>query len=176
MDQSAEAKENNGRFIRRILRPRPIAILLAVAVAVCAGIVFVESHRVDSAPDAKNPKCSTAVDHSPEKVGSESRDWVIGQGVASWGDGSTILRCGVGELEPTINLCISVDGVDWVLDEEKLKETGVSVLTTYGRSPAVQVTYSGGREDVGGVLVDLKKSVAGIPQKRNCIGYGETLD
>jgi hypothetical protein len=78
-------------------------------------------------------------------------------------------------LEPTVNLCVTVDGVDWVLDEEKLKETGESVLTTYGRSPAVQVTYSGEREEVGGILVDLNKSVAWIPQKRKCISLGDTL-
>lgn len=175
MDHSTAPKESHGRFARKILRPRRIATVLAAAAIVSSGLLFVDSRRIDSGPNAEDPKCSKVVDHSPGEVASGSRDWAIGQGVASWGDGSTILRCGIDELEPTVNLCISVDGVDWVLDEGRLKETGISVLTTYGRSPAVEVTYSGGREEVGGVLVELKKSVNGIPQNRKCVGYGETL-
>lgn len=175
MNDSAEVEEGRGRSTRGIFRPWRIAIALAAVAVISSGFLFVNSRTIDSAPHAKDPKCSKAVDRSPEKVASESRDWVLGEGVASWGDGSTVLRCGVDELEPTVNLCLTVDGVDWVLDEKKLRETGVSTLTTYGRSPAVQVTYSGGREEVGGVLVDLKKSVAAIPQKRKCIGYGEML-
>ncbi|SBT95151.1 Protein of unknown function [Streptomyces sp. DI166] len=175
MDHSAEVEESHGRSWRGVLRPRWIVSFVAVAAVISSGLLFVDSLRVESGPKAGDPKCSDVVDRSPDKVGSEDRDWVIGKGVASWGDRSTVLRCGVEELQPTVNLCVSADGVDWVLDEKRLKETGVSVLTTYGRSPAVEVTYSGSREEVGGVLVELNESVAGIPQKRKCLGYDDAL-
>ncbi|WP_432054742.1 DUF3515 family protein [Streptomyces sp. bgisy022] len=149
--------------------------LLAAGAVIFSVLLFVESRRIDSGPDAEDFACSRVVDRSPDEVASEARDWVTGEGVASWGGGSTVLCCGVDELQPTINLCISSDGVDWVLDERRLKETGVSVLTTYGPSPAVEVAYSGGREEVGGLLVELKESVIEIPQDSKCIGYGDTL-
>ncbi|MCW8384482.1 DUF3515 family protein [Streptomyces justiciae] len=175
MEPDAETSGTAGRLGRAILRHKWIATLIATSAVAVPAFFFVNSHRIDSAPDAGNSKCSKVVDRSPDEVASEPRDWAIGEGVASWGDRSTILRCGVDELAPTINLCVSIDGVDWVLDEKKLHATGVSVLTTYGRSPAIQITYSGNREDVGGILVELKDSVDWIKQKRKCVGYDDTF-
>ncbi len=106
---------------------------------------------------------------APEHIPGHSRDWVIGEGVATWGGRTAVLRCGVEELGPNINICITADGVDWVLDETRLRRDGVSVLRTYGRSPAVEVAYTGPREDVGGILSSLASAVRRIPQTSACL-------
>ncbi|MEV5983596.1 DUF3515 family protein [Streptomyces sp. NPDC052051] len=138
-----------------------------------SGYVFVDAHRIDSAPFAGDAKCDTVLDRLPEEVLSNSRDWVIGEGTAAWGGRKLTLRCGVPELDPTTDLCVSADGVDWVLDEATLKETGKSVLTTYGRSPAIEVTYSGRRENAGDVLTSLTSSVDWIPQRSRCLDLND---
>ncbi|MFE0633179.1 DUF3515 family protein [Streptomyces sp. NPDC058864] len=176
MDQETETVDNRARRLHSILTRKQIAILAAVPAIFISAILFINSHKVHSdGPRAGSAECSDIVDRSPDTVDSESRDWVIGNGVASWGNSTTVLRCGVNETGPTVDLCISVDGVDWVLDEKHLNATGVSILTAYGRSPEVQITYSGPRENVGGVLVDIGDSVSRIKQERKCIGYGEGL-
>jgi hypothetical protein len=175
MDRDTEIATTHDRLGHGIIKRKRTVISLAAVITVAAALLFVNSHRIDSAPGAENPKCSEVIDRSPDRVAAESRDWAIGRGVASWGDRTTVLRCGVAEAAPTVDLCVTVDGVDWVLDEKQLHATGVSVLTTYGRTPAIQVTYSGARENVGGVLVQLQDSVAWIKQKRKCIDYADTL-
>ncbi|WP_420036284.1 DUF3515 family protein [Streptomyces sp. cg28] len=160
--------------LRRLKRWQWGLIGMSVALAVVAYFV-VDAHRISSAPFSNDAWCGKVVDRAPEKIFSDSRDWVIGDGVASWGKQHLTLRCGVEELEPTVNLCVNADGVDWVLDEEKLKIDGVSSLTTYGRSPAVELTYSGPKEDVGGILSSLKSTVVGIPQHSKCLGEGDSF-
>ncbi len=146
----------------------PISAAIVVA-AVGATFLVVRDHRIEPAAKAGNAKCAEVVSRAPEDIPGNSRDRVIGEGVASWGGKTAVLRCGVDELPPNANLCITADGVDWVLNEARLQSDGVSVLRTYGRSPAVEVTYSGPREDVGGVLASLVSTVEWIPQTRSCI-------
>ncbi|MFC8067487.1 DUF3515 family protein [Streptomyces sp. NPDC057293] len=168
----------------RIDNPLPVAlrrkpatrtwIWLAVAVvAVTGGLFYVDGHRVSAAPHADDAKCDKVVSRLPDGIPGASRDWALGDGVASWGGQKAVFRCGAEELQPNINLCVTVDGVDWVLDEDRLKRDGVSVLRTYGRSPAVEFTYDGPREEVGGILTALDPAVRWIPQQRKCIGLDD---
>lgn len=170
-----EARAPRRRGLRRLRGPVGVAVAAALVAAVVAVVVAVDSRRIDSAPRGGEAECATVVDRLPERAGSRDRDWALGDGVASWGDRALVLRCGVDELRPTVNLCVTADGVDWVLDEDRLKADGVSVLTTYGRSPAVEVTYHGPRAEVGGLLVELNDAVEWLPQQRTCIGDGDTL-
>lgn len=149
-------------------------IWLTVAVVAVAGVLlYVDSHRVSAAPHAGDAKCDKVVSRLPDDIPGASRDWALGEGVASWGGQAAVFRCGAEELMPNINLCVTVDGVDWVLDEERLKRDGVSVLRTYGRSPAVEFTYAGSREEVGGILAALNPAVKWIPQERKCVGLDD---
>lgn len=146
-------------------------IALAVAVAVViAGLLVVDTHRVSAAPHADNPRCGKVLSRLPEEIPGMSRDWALGEAVASWGGRAAVLRCGAEELPPNTNLCVTADGVDWVLNEKRLREDGVSVLRTYGRSPAVELTYTGPRSEVGGVLAALDPAVDWLPRKRRCVG------
>ncbi|MEU5362130.1 DUF3515 family protein [Streptomyces sp. NPDC005925] len=150
--------------------PRTWIVLAVVVAAVIAGVRIVDSHRIGPAPHADHPRCDKVLSRAPETIPGMSRDWTIGDAVASWGDRAAVLRCGAEELPPNINLCLTVDGVDWVLDEKRLQADGVSVLRTYGRSPAVEFTYTGSRSEVGGLLAALNPAVDWIPQKRRCVG------
>jgi hypothetical protein len=149
--------------------------LAAVVAAAAVGLLVVDSHRISAAPHADDPKCEKVLSRTPDDIPGMSRDWAIGDAVASWGGRAAVLRCGAEELPPNVNLCVTVDGVDWVLDETRLKEDGVSVLRTYGRSPAVEFTYTGSRSEVGGILTELNRAVDWIPQKRRCVGLQDAL-
>ncbi|MEV6957975.1 DUF3515 family protein [Streptomyces sp. NPDC051207] len=151
-----------------------IALAVAVAAAV-AGLLFVDAHRISAAPHAGDPRCEKVVSRAPDDIPGMSRDWAIGEAVASWGGRAAVLRCGAEELPPNVNLCVTANGVDWVLDETRLKEDGVSVLRTYGRSPAVEFTYTGPRSEVGGILTELNRAVDWLPQKRRCVGLQDAL-
>ncbi|MCF2434878.1 hypothetical protein LV779_09840 [Streptomyces thinghirensis] len=147
--------------------------LTVAVVAVAGGLLYVDSHRVSAAPHAADAKCDEVVSRLPDDIPGAARDWALGDGVASRGGQKAVFRCGAEELPPNINLCVTADGVDWVLDEERLKSDGVSVLRTYGRSPAVEVTYSrSAREEVGGILAALDPAVKWIPQEREVRRFG----
>ncbi len=77
---------------------------------------------------------------------------------AAWGDPPIVLRCGVGT-PPDYELfsaCQRVAGVDWYAPEDQIADQGTEVvLTTIGRSPAVEVTVPAELRPPDGVLVDL---------------------
>ncbi|MEU6442404.1 hypothetical protein [Streptomyces sp. NPDC047046] len=99
----------------------------------------------------------------PATLLGRPRDAPPRAGAVSWDAGRAELRCGVEELSPTVDPCLEVDGVDWVLDEHLLNAESTARLTTYGRRPATQFTYHGPREDVGGYLVSLRNAVRTAP-------------
>ena len=152
-----------------------VCVAAGIAAAVASYFLFFSKASVKPGPFADNPRCADVISRAPETVLSKSRDDVTGDGVAAWGDGSIVLRCGVTPLTPTTNLCVTVNGVDWVLDEERAKKDGVQVLTTYGRDPAVEVTVEGDASKAGDALVDVNRAVRGIPQKSKCLALGDTL-
>ncbi|MGP3949834.1 hypothetical protein [Streptomyces sp. 7N604] len=62
-----------------------------------------------------------------------------------------------------------------VLDEGRMEKDGVQVLTTYGRTPAVEVTVKNAPSRAGDVLVDVNRSVREIPQKSKYISLNDAL-
>ncbi|MET9256969.1 DUF3515 family protein [Streptomyces sp. NPDC048182] len=161
--------------LRRRLTPRVWIALIATLTVLVGGLLYVDSHRVPAAPHAGDPACDKVVSRLPDDIPGAKGDWTLGEGTASWGGQAAVFRCGVTEPQPTTDLCVDVDGVDWVLDEARLKRDGVSVLRTYGRSPAAEFTYKGKREDVGGILSTLDPAVAWLPKDRKCVGVADVL-
>ncbi|WP_167542493.1 DUF3515 family protein [Streptomyces himastatinicus] len=149
--------------------------MAGIAAAVASYFLFFSKESVEPGPYADNPKCADVISRAPETVLSKHRDDVTGEGVASWGDGSVVLRCGVTPLRPTTNLCVDVNSVDWVLDEKRANKDGVQVLTTYGRTPAVEITVEGDGPKAGDALVDVNRAVRSIPQKSKCLSLSDTL-
>lgn len=152
-----------------------VCVVAGIAAAAASYFLFFSKVSVEPGPFADNPKCSDVISRAPETVLHKQRDDVTGDGVAAWGDGSVVLRCGVTPLRPTTNLCVDVNGVDWVLDEKRAQKDGVQVLTTYGRTPAVEMTVEGDGPKAGDALVDVNRAVRGIPQKSKCLSLSDTL-
>lgn len=146
----------------------------AIAVAV-AWYLFPSSYDVEPGPFADDPQCADVLSRMPDSVLDRERDDVRGTGTAAWGDGEVVLRCGVHPLPANANLCVTANGVDWVLDEKRAKSDGVKILTTYGQNPAVQVTLAPGIDVGGDALVTLNPAVKTIPQKSRCIGLDDAL-
>lgn len=135
--------------------------------------------HVESAPNASHPLCNDIARHYPRRLLGEDRIEARGTGVAVWGDSTVILRCGMKPPKPTTDLCLNVNGVDWVLrsdssseskDESEGENEGKKTLITYGRDPAVEVTVTADSTTAAGdTLVDLGNAVRAIPQKSKCI-------
>ncbi|GAA3904865.1 DUF3515 family protein [Microbacterium invictum] len=117
---------------------RPRIALLALTVA-GASVLTGCSSTVSMVPgdDANNPLCAELMVRLPDTLSGEDRRWTDAQSTASWGTPSRILfTCGGDEPGPTTLRCEEVDGVDWVIDESEAPHFRV---TTYGRSPAVEL-------------------------------------
>ncbi|WP_078624021.1 DUF3515 family protein [Streptomyces monomycini] len=124
---------------------------------------------IASAPNASHPLCGDLARHYPPQLLGEDRTEAKGAGVAVWGDSTVVLRCGMKSPGPTTDLCLDVNGVDWVL---RSTATGGSrkTLITYGRDPAVEVTVAAeAATSAGDTLVDLGDAVKAIPQTSKCV-------
>ncbi|MER6016339.1 DUF3515 domain-containing protein [Streptomyces bluensis] len=150
-----------------------IALLLAVVIFLVSSA---GNYSVTAAPDGGSKGCASVVSELPRSVMGKEKRETTGAGTAAWGDAGIVLRCGVTPLNPTINLCMTVDGVDWVLDEAKAKKGGPRTLTTYGRHPATEVTVNDSALSPGDVLVDLNRAVKQIPQgDHKCLSLDDVI-
>lgn len=137
----------------------PCCVLL---VSGCAGL------DVAAAPLAGDPACDLAVRAAPRSVLDGARRDLDARGAAAWGDPAVVARCGLREPGPTTLRCLSVDGVDWLVDDR----SDAVVFTTYGRAPALEVTVPAdvGRDTAAGALVDLRPVAAALPRtSRSCL-------
>ncbi|ULR52040.1 DUF3515 family protein [Streptomyces deccanensis] len=153
--------------MRRPSRRARIAIGTAVgAVLIAVPLVAreVSSPALDLRPAARaeDPACARIAYRYPDRIAGESRDPVSVTGVASWGNGGVVLRCGLEPPAETADPCVEVDGVDWVFREDGSTGSGYRVLVTYGRSPAVQAFVDDRVTAIDGVLVDLSDVVRPI--------------
>ena len=112
----------------------------------------------------------------PEKlVGLQQRE-TTAQGTTAWGEpASVILKCGVTVQEPVSDPCAEVNGIDWVLRPKDAPEnsappvsasssaaagpenraTGTWTATTYGRTPAIEVTFDADKVSSSTLLAQL---------------------
>jgi hypothetical protein len=123
----------------RLTAPR-LALLLGAVVAVATAALFLFWHRpVDVAvpPDGDDPACTTMANDLPSRLLSHQRVATsqTSPAVAAWGRPAIIWRCGVEPPGPTTQDCITVNGVDWIVQP---LDDGTGFVT-YGRRPAVQV-------------------------------------
>ncbi|HWT33144.1 MAG TPA: DUF3515 family protein [Microbacterium sp.] len=126
-------------LFRRALRTTFAAALAGLAAAALAGCATTIS--LTPPPDANNPHCAEVMTDltglSGGTLGGQDRRWTDAQSTAAWGNPATIiLACGVTPPGPTTLKCISVGGIDWIVDASK---TPRLTVTTFGRTPAVQL-------------------------------------
>lgn len=86
---------------------------------------------------AEDPACTAASEHWPQEILDEAprETEPSDPTVIAWGEPAIVARCGMPALDPTENQCIVVNGIDWVAED---LGDGTS-LTTFGRTPAIQV-------------------------------------
>ena len=140
-----------------------LGTMVVAAVTGCSGPV-----SLDPAPDANNPACASVIVNLPERLAGLVPRETNAQSTKAWGDPTSVrLRCGVPVPPPTAEFpCITVDGIDWLRDAA---DEPVTVFTTYGRDPAIQVIIDGAV--VGGepVLTGIAGAVSQVPAERECV-------
>lgn len=137
-----------------------LTLAATVALAGCSATV-----SVDPAPDANNPKCAEIMVRLPGTISDQARVWTDAQATAAWGTPTRIIMaCGVTPPGPTTLKCVSLGGVDWIVDESTQPNFRI---TSYGRTPAVQVFLDGGDSSVdpNAVLTQLGRLVAAHTHK-----------
>ncbi|HYJ48780.1 MAG TPA: DUF3515 family protein [Microbacterium sp.] len=141
---------------------RPAA--LAVACVLAAGALLAgcsSTVAVQPAEDANDPSCADVTVRLPSNVDGESRRWTDAQATGAWGDpASVILTCGVTPPGPTTLPCQSVNGVDWIIDDAEAPRYRV---TTFGRTPAVEVYLDNDVVSSAAVLDTLSQVVSVLP-------------
>lgn len=147
---------------RRVRTVGAVALFGGVlAVSGCGGPVA----DVEPASEATDPVCAEAMVALPDVVAGQERRETDSQATAAWGEPSAvILRCGVPVPGPTTEHCVTANGIDWVTRDDGEFWT----LTTYGRSPAVEVLFDDTRAGSSSVMVDLAAAVGRIPATGGC--------
>ncbi len=87
-----------------------------------------------------------------------------------------LLRCGVAPLGPTTQPCVTVNGIDWVLESSPNAKTIRYI--TFGRTPATEVIIdhgAGGVSDAS-VLPDLAEAVGSVKQTSKCLDVLDVPD
>lgn len=102
----------------------------------------------------------------PAAVDGQERRWTDAQATGAWGDPTAvILSCGVDVPGPTTLPCETFDGVDWIIEDEGDARYR---LTTFGRTPAVQVYLDNGLVASGPVMDELAAVVSMLPVDGTC--------
>ncbi|TDN92656.1 DUF3515 family protein [Microbacterium sp. BK668] len=141
----------------------------AVGLAGCSGTVTLEA-----APNADDPLCAEVTVRLPSTVDGEQRRWTDAQATGAWGTPTAVLlTCGVEPPGPSTLRCITVGGVDWLVDES---ESPRFRLTTYGRSPAVQLYVDNELVSPNNVLDDVRTAVSQLPKTAECTAPEAPLD
>lgn len=151
----------------------PSARRLRRAGALATGVVFAalltgctQAVPFDAAPDAKDAACADVVVRLPDDVAEQPKRETNAQGTGAWGTpAAVLLRCGVTPPGPTEDRCVSVDGVDWVIDESDPPRYR---FTTYGRTPAVEVVVDNDVVSGTTAITDLSRAVSAIPADGAC--------
>lgn len=123
---------------------------------------------LDPAPSAVAVACAGVVARLPDTVDSQQRRNTDAQGTGAWGNpASVLLRCGVATPGPTTERCVSVDGVDWIIDESQAAHNQY-IFTTFGRTPAVAVVIDSAKVSGTTAITDLSSAVGSIPASGGC--------
>ena len=144
--------------------PRPPALLAAATILLTGALLSACSSTVSLEPgaEANDPACADVTVRLPDSVDGEPRRWTDAQATGAWGDpASVIITCGVPELGPTTLPCTPVGGVDWVIDDSDAPRYRV---TTFGRTPAVEIYLDNDVVSSAQVLDTLSQVVTVLPQ------------
>lgn len=162
-------------MLHRLLPRRVAAVLLA-----CASVLILtacaQSVALKPAQDANDPRCADVIVHLPDSIAGKAKRQTNAQATGAWGNPAVVLlRCGVAPIGPTTKPCITVNDVDWVLENDPAA-TALRYIT-FGRTPATEVVIQHGKGGVpdASVLPALADAIGQIPQQKNekCRGVSD---
>ncbi|RNE58507.1 DUF3515 family protein [Cryobacterium tepidiphilum] len=146
---------------RRFLGSTLVVTAGAAALTGCTAAVPLEP-----APQAASTACADVVVHLPTSVAGQAERETNAQGTGAWGDPATVLlHCGVDIPGPTTLPCVNINGVDWINDDSDAPRIRI---TTYGRTPAVEVVVDTTKVSWSTAAVDLAGTAKVIPQSKAC--------
>lgn len=172
---------HNGSLKRMSPRRSAVRVLTVTVPAVATALAAValtltgcsSTVSFEPAADANDPGCAQISVRLPDTVAGKQRRETDAQATGAWGEpAAVLLRCGIPPIGPTVNPCVSVDGIDWVLMSDPAAKT--VVYQTFGRTPATEIIidHVSGASDAA-VLPEFASAVATVKQTQKCLS---TLD
>lgn len=160
---------------------RPVALGRGIAAALLAtgALAGCGAVEVPPGPHAADPACAAMIQGAPETMLGLPRHETTSQGTVAWGSGdqAVVLRCGVTPPGPTSDACTRLEdsrgiAVDWIVREEN----GIVTMTTFGRTPAVDITVprAVAPDQPSAAALEVAGLVAPLTQTDRCIGPGDT--
>ncbi|MEU1970674.1 DUF3515 family protein [Microbacterium sp. NPDC019599] len=123
---------------------------------------------------ANDPRCADVIVRLPDAVDGQERRWTDAQATGAWGDPTAVLlTCGLEPPGPSTLRCITVGGVDWLVDESEAPNYR---LTTYGRTPAVELYVDNEVVSPNEALDDVRQAVSQLPKDAECTAPEAPLD
>lgn len=135
--------------------------LAAFALAACSPVISLEP-----AANADDPLCAEVSVRYPDELAGQARVWTDAQATASWGSPTAVVvSCGVEPPGPTTLPCQTVGSVDWIIDDSDAPRY---LVTSFGRTPAVQVYLDNEAVSSLDVLDALSPAVSRLPVDGQC--------
>lgn len=145
-----------------------------LALTGCAGTVAMQP-----APSANAVGCADVTVRLPSSIGGSkdslgnpnsqplNRRDTNAQATGAWGEPATVLLwCGVDSPGPSTLPCVTINGVDWVVDDAQAPNYR---FTTFGREPSVSVVVDADKVSGSTAITDLSNAVSATKQVDACL-------
>lgn len=129
---------------------------------------------MEPAEDANSPACAGVTVRLPEQVAGLDRRDTNAQATGAWGDSAAVqLVCGEEPSGPTTDQCVTVNDVDWVINDSAAP---IYRFEAYGREPGLAVYVDS--EVVSGTdaVLDLSAVARHLPQTRKCTAVSDSFE
>lgn len=138
-----------------------VAVLAGTMLTACSPAV-----SLNAADDANNPGCAEVMVRLPDKVDLQVRRNTDAQSTAAWGEpASVLLRCGIPPLTVSTLPCVTVQDIDWLVDDSKAPSYR---FITFARTPSTEVIVDSKSVSGSSVLDELASATARGKVSRRC--------
>lgn len=129
---------------------------------------------MEAAKGSNDPACADVIVRLPNTVAGLDQRTTNAQATGAWGSPAAVqLRCGIEPSGPTTDTCVSVNGVDWIIDSSKAP---LYRFEAYGRTPGLEVFVDSDKVSGTSAITDLSIVAKLLPQTRHCLGAGDSSD
>lgn len=157
----AEVSVNRRADSRNLILGAVALIGLLATFSGCASTVALKP-----ATNANAPECADVTVRLPAAVGEFTGRTTDAQATAAWGAPTIVVfTCGLKPPAPTTLQCVTINSVDWIVDEQ---DSPYLRLTTYGRTPAAQAYVDTTKLSADAALQALAPAVQMLPKTSAC--------